>query len=1277
MQTTLLEFLIRATILLTLSGLVLGLVLHVYRCKSSVFSRLAWAFVLLCGVLCFRLPLEIPILPAAGNAVPLNSISNSFQEPGPWEKEKPAFPQKHGGPMSESSQKNETRKEIFSENPAETATFVAFHGDSPDSKPSVEAAAAMGFEDFGKPQTSAPVSRLTAVSAIFGLWSCGVICCFTVPLFFWLREIRRANAAAVPEGFYRREWETLLKSYGIDSRRIELRILEHGGPGLLRSFSKHFVLVPETLWKEAPKHVRLGILKHELSHYRHHDLWTSTLLRLIPVLHWFNPVAHYAARKFDEAAEWRCDAEAFGTGENAVGDFAETMLLFRDTVPIVFARRTAFYGNNIRLRAERLIEFTQHKGDSPMKKLLIVSCCAVLLFLGLFQIRFTEKQAQSQAQTPPQSAKIEPEIEEAKPEPTENDESWKIIPPEMKVIVKNEAGEPISDVELDLNMSDQNKVYNQEKKTDENGVAILNLSELIGEGKEMQCFRLWIVPKNRYVGQFFGRDRLNGQRSVVPSEQVFTVKPGITFGGVVVDEHGNPIPEAGIRRYYDVSMGFGGFKADAEGKWSVDTVNPNHSEYEFQILHPDYLDLDVKYKQGTPEMERLRNGTERFVMKKGFLISGKIVDSENKPIENAKVELGHQNRAFYQQGKEYYQETKTDAQGKYEFPSSPGGSKNMIVSAPGCAPQIRQLEIKGNLEQDFQLKPGNSITFKIVDSESKPIEGAYIDPYNWQGSEGYMQYWKLGLKTDANGLCTWSEAPEGMIRYFVGKRGMLAEEDSHNYEPQEEPQKEPYVITLHPQPVFKGSVVDKETKEPIKNFTVVPGIVWTKEKDDRVIWHNGGGKAEVNGTYTVSINSVYHAVAIRIVADGYLPSSSEAFVGVQGEKVVDFELIPTEPISGVILSHDGKPVENAEVRICDSANGREDIFRNELTPRYGEKANDYMRTKSDGKFSFSPREEGFIIIVAHDDGCALAFRDDVKQGPIRLKPWARVELMLMKGKEPRSEQAVSLFGGGYSCGAWDPEKPMPLFQTPYTSDTNGKVVAENVFPDIPYWIEMRDRKFGDSSMDSFAPSLTLGQTKILPEPGKTSQVQIGGVGSPVIGKILVPEKYRKQIKWDFAKVTLSSIDTTKPKPDYAKLPIPKEIDRNDRLAVLRWFYKWQSETEEGKAFKKLESDYNMNCDEESETCPIVPSTRIDARISADGSFRVEDVPGGSYKIEFESFQPKDASEHVPDRFNHNSRDTFNNSWTEPTIIVPDLPEGLRQSEKPFDAGTINTELEKM
>jgi len=340
-----LEFLLRSTLLLFIGGCVVGLLFRFFRCHSPAWNRFAWAFVLLLGIACIRLPLEIPAL----TPQPVSQVISSPQTPA-------------------------------------LATPETF-----EASPPVSVVLQHAWTEFLRTHT---------VSFLFAVWLGGAVIIFALELFFWFVEVRQVKDAVIPAEIFQAEWKRLLVSYGISNRNIELRIADGIGPELVLLPTKSIIVVPAALWEEAPEHVRLGILKHEISHYLHCDLLKSLALWAIALLHWFNPMAHYAIKRFDEAAEWRCDADAFGSAANTESDFAETMLLFRDIVPVAAVRHTRFCGNNIRLRSERLINFKQNKGDSFMKKMLIVLCCAALSLAGLFEIKLTAKTTENEPDIP-------------------------------------------------------------------------------------------------------------------------------------------------------------------------------------------------------------------------------------------------------------------------------------------------------------------------------------------------------------------------------------------------------------------------------------------------------------------------------------------------------------------------------------------------------------------------------------------------------------------------------------------------------------------------------------------------------------------------------------------------------------------------------------------------------------------------------------------------------------------------------------------------------------
>lgn len=50
------------------------------------------------------------------------------------------------------------------------------------------------------------------------------------------------------------------------------------------------------------------ILKHELIHFKRHDLWYKALILEATALHWFNPVVYLMAKAAAVQCEISCDA---------------------------------------------------------------------------------------------------------------------------------------------------------------------------------------------------------------------------------------------------------------------------------------------------------------------------------------------------------------------------------------------------------------------------------------------------------------------------------------------------------------------------------------------------------------------------------------------------------------------------------------------------------------------------------------------------------------------------------------------------------------------------------------------------------------------------------------------------------------------------------------------------------------------------------------------------------------------------------------------------------
>ncbi len=349
---SLLFLLFRCSALLALAGIGVGVLLHLTNPRSAKIHKILWLLALLQGVLIGVIPLKIENRPMKSEIEPvsLRPISGSAaielksnavkRIPEEWEARESAF-------SVRVSPVPETQRTQFP--PWDTILFRIWSG----------------------------------VFALLVFWKA-----FTyLRLLFFLRKAKPID------GEFRGEWNKILAENKIAFERIPLLTTQRIGPLMLCGLTgQTAVYVPVTLWEDLSPSVREGILRHELAHVLAKDNLVSLLVQFLAMLHWFNPVAWYAYRKYEEAAEWNADEFAFGRSESAPYDFAETLLSVHDRGRrFTLKYRSSFYGGNLRRRLSRLDHFTTHPGEPVMKKILILVTCFVFIACGLFRIELIAK----------------------------------------------------------------------------------------------------------------------------------------------------------------------------------------------------------------------------------------------------------------------------------------------------------------------------------------------------------------------------------------------------------------------------------------------------------------------------------------------------------------------------------------------------------------------------------------------------------------------------------------------------------------------------------------------------------------------------------------------------------------------------------------------------------------------------------------------------------------------------------------------------------------------
>jgi len=232
-------------------------------------------------------------------------------------------------------------------------------------------AAAMPTSDEGAFRTSKVVYPFA-----LGAWGLGMVAVALAWGVGYLRFVRQLPPAVPGEDSWQREWHDLLAARGVQGA-IPLRVTASAGPMLCRLPGAYELLIPEPLWREMNTAERLAILRHELAHYERCDVWKSLAIRVLALPHWFNPLAWYAVRRFDEAAEWACDRAA--TGDLQTTAYARALLRLGEISRRQAAYSPAAHGPPLAARIRRLLATRTGEDSRAKKSLLIVACIGFAL----------------------------------------------------------------------------------------------------------------------------------------------------------------------------------------------------------------------------------------------------------------------------------------------------------------------------------------------------------------------------------------------------------------------------------------------------------------------------------------------------------------------------------------------------------------------------------------------------------------------------------------------------------------------------------------------------------------------------------------------------------------------------------------------------------------------------------------------------------------------------------------------------------------------------------
>lgn len=176
--------------------------------------------------------------------------------------------------------------------------YALFHVSNASDAPAVSAGTGTTIIEAAE----AGLSWNTLMAILFVIWilGAGVYAAVSVIRFFrWKRTILRLSK---PSPYYDAFVSTFAEEMEIG--QVEVRISDAVSSPMMIGLFKPTILLPIRHYEY--DELRL-IIKHELTHYLHRDLWFKLLLILCRTVHWFNPFMVLFARSIEQECEYYCD----------------------------------------------------------------------------------------------------------------------------------------------------------------------------------------------------------------------------------------------------------------------------------------------------------------------------------------------------------------------------------------------------------------------------------------------------------------------------------------------------------------------------------------------------------------------------------------------------------------------------------------------------------------------------------------------------------------------------------------------------------------------------------------------------------------------------------------------------------------------------------------------------------------------------------------------------------------------------------------------------------
>jgi protocatechuate 3,4-dioxygenase beta subunit len=425
-----------------------------------------------------------------------------------------------------------------------------------------------------------------------------------------------------------------------------------------------------------------------------------------------------------------------------------------------------------------------------------------------------------------------------------------------------------------------------------------------------------------------------------------------SVSGRVVDRFGTPVAGArvvagsatGFPLDLDLEREFPWLKrqrteTDADGRFALSGVEPG--SLQFSVRAAGF----APFEQRGVGVARAGAELEPFVLARGAILTGQVVDPEGRPVAGARIlrdEVGDGAGFFMMGAREAAAETGAD--GRFRVDELACGAWRFVVRSedhPDLA--VEGLAEEPGVEQGglrWQLAPGATIAGTVTG-----IPGGERDPLEVRALRGSSpdDFFSAGGARTAEVAANGSFLVRGLV---VGENYTLqarrAEENhelgfferSRSNSVQARSGDSGVVLAYQPEAALVFTVFDSTTRAPLERFEVEAGMDWPaplRDEDGRPRKLFPGGMARYGGLRPTSAEE---RVQVRVSATGYRDWRRED-IAVRAGQELDLGAIYLDPVPTLrVHVTDAKtsaPIAGARVRLRAEQKGGHMEFRRSLS----------------------------------------------------------------------------------------------------------------------------------------------------------------------------------------------------------------------------------------------------------------------------------------------------------------------------------------------------------